>query len=129
MARRLTRLIDISRGHGIEPVFITQPSVFGEAVDPATGVDLGRASTYSWNGKTLWQILELYNDVVRNTARQQGVLLIDLAREMPKDSRYYYDTYHFSNAGCAQVAEILDRRLEPFLAARYPRLKAPHAAQ
>lgn len=126
---RLIRLLEISRENAIEPVLITQPSVFGEAIDPATGADLGRASTYALNGKTLWQILELYNDVVRTTALKQGVLLIDLAREMPKNSAYFYDSYHFTNAGCVQVAEILNKNLEPFLAKRYPQLKAPQALQ
>jgi hypothetical protein len=127
--RRLTRLMEISRENSIEPVLITQPSVFGEVIDPATGADLGRASTYELNGKTLWQQLELYNDVVRATALKQGVLLIDLAREMPKSSAYFYDTYHFTNGGCVRVAEIVDKRLEPFLEKRYPQLKAPQARQ
>lgn len=126
---RLTRLMEISRENSIEPVLITQPSVFGEVIDPATGADLGRASTYALNGKTLWQLLELYNDAVRTTALKQGVLLIDLAREMPKSSAYFYDTYHFTNAGCVQAADILAKTLEPFLEKRYPRLKAPRARQ
>jgi len=126
---RLTRLLEISRENSIEPVLITQPLVFGEVIDPATGVDLGRASTYALNGKTLWQLVELYNDVVRTTALKQGVLLIDLAREMPKSSAYFYDTYHFSNAGCVQVADILAKTLEPFLEKRYPQLKAQRARQ
>lgn len=125
--QRLTRLMEISRENSIEPVLITQPSVFGEVIDPATGADLGRASTYALNGKTLWQLLELYNDAVRTTALKQEVLLIDLAREMPKSSAYFYDTYHFSNAGCVEVAEILAKTLKPFLEERYPQLKAHRA--
>ncbi len=113
----------------MEPVLITQPSVFGEGVDPATGIDLERSSTYTLNGRTLWRLLELYNGVTRSTARQQGVELIDLAAEMPKDSTYYYDTYHYTNAGCARVAEIIDQHLEPFLAKEYPDLKARQASR
>lgn len=127
-AKRLTRLIAISRENGIEPVLITQPTAFGEVIDPVTGADLGRASAYALNGKTLWRVLELYNGVTRKIAAQQGVELIDLAAEMPKNSGYYYDTYHFSNAGCVRVAEIVDQRLEPFLEKRYPRFKAKSPA-
>ncbi len=127
--KRLTKLIEVCREHGMEPVLITQPSVFGEGRDPATGIDLGRASTYTLNGQTLWRLLELYNGVTRSTARQQGVELIDLAAEMPKDSTYYYDTYHYTNAGCARVAEIIDLHLEPFLAKEYPDLKARQASR
>ncbi len=123
-AQRLTRLIDLCRDNFIEPVFITQSTVFGEVIDPVTGKNLGRASTYGMNGKTLGEVLELYNDVLRNTARQQQVFVIDLAREMPKNTAYYYDTYHFSNAGCQKVAEIIDQRLEPVLAEKYPQFSA-----
>lgn len=128
LKRRLTRLIESCRENASEPVFITQPSVFGEVIDPATGAYLGQARAYGRNGKTLWRLLELYNDVVRNTAKSQGVAVIDLAREMPKSSEYYYDTYHFCNAGCVRVAEIIDRHLEPILTERYPQLKASQAA-
>jgi len=121
--KRLTSLIKICRENSLEPVFITQPLVFGEAIDPVTGVDLGKVGLQSLNGKTLWQILELYNQALRNTAAAHGVLLIDLAQEMPKTSEFFYDNYHFTNAGCVAVAKILDKGLEPFLGEKYPQLK------
>ena len=114
-AERLNILIEISRQNSIEPVLITQPSVFGDLIDPTTGSNLGRASTFGWNGKVLWQVLELYNDVVRNIAAEHHVGLIDLAREMPKRTEYYYDTYHFTNTGCQKVAEIVCQNLYPIL--------------
>lgn len=113
---RLTRLIELCREHSIEPVFITQPMVFGDLIDPFTGTDLAKAA----NGKVIWKILELYNGVVRNTAQQHQVYVIDLAKEMPKSTEYYYDTYHFTNAGCQQVAGIIDKHLAPFLAKKFP---------
>lgn len=114
-AERLNKLINISRENSIEPVLITQPSVFGDLIDPTTGINLARVSTTGWNGKVFWQILELYNDVVRNIAAERHVGLIDLAREMPKRTEYYYDTYHFTNIGCQKVAEIIFQHLYPFL--------------
>jgi lysophospholipase L1-like esterase len=125
-ARRLTRLIEVSRAHGMEPVFITQPMVFGEGIDPVTRIDLARVCPQNTDGKTLWQVLELYNQVVRDTAGEHGVLLIDLARKLPKTSAFFYDTYHFTNAGCAAVAEILAQVLEPFLAKKYPEFLNDH---
>ena len=56
-------------------------------------------------------------------AQRNGVLFIDLARELPRNSAYYYDYLHYTEAGAAQVAGIVDRDLEPFLAARYPSFK------
>jgi len=114
-AERLNRLMEICRLNSLKPVLITQPTVFGDLVDPTTGINLARANTYDWNGKVLWQILELYNDVVRNIAAEHHVELFDLAREMPKRMEYYYDTYHFSNTGCQKVAEIIYQRFYPLL--------------
>ena len=67
-AQRLTRLIDLSRRAGIEPVFITQPTVFGDLIDPATGANLATADSWDRNGKVLSEILELYNETLRQTA-------------------------------------------------------------
>ena len=67
-----------------------------------------------------WEVLELYNDVVRQRGREAGVLVIDLAREMPKNSAYYYDLMHYTNAGAALVADIVAAHLTPFLAKKFP---------
>lgn len=114
-AERLNKLMEISRENSIEPILVTQPSVFGDLVDPTTGINLARLNVFGWNGKVFWQILELYNDVVRKVAAEYQAGLIDLAREMPKKTEYYYDTYHFSNAGCPVVAEIIYQHLGPLL--------------
>jgi lysophospholipase L1-like esterase len=125
---RLTKLIELSRQNSIEPVFVTQPMVFGDVIDPVTGVNLARLTIYPINGETFWRILELYNEVLRNTAAKHHVYLIDLAREMPKSTEYFYDACHFSNAGCQVVAAIIDKHLEPFLAEKYPQyLLSNHA--
>jgi lysophospholipase L1-like esterase len=119
-AQRLRKLIALCRENGVEPVFITQPAVVGDLLDPITGTDLGKIESGNWNGKELWEILELYNDVLRETCRQHHVFLIELAREMPKSTEYYCDTYHFTNAGCKRVAAIISKHLSKFLAAKYP---------
>lgn len=45
--------------------------------------------------------------------------MIDLAREMPKSTRYYYDLLHFTNEGAEKVAEIIHEKLCPYLAKKY----------
>ena len=46
--------------------------------------------------------------------------MIDLARELPRNSAYYYDFLHYTEPGAAAVAGILDRHLAPWLAQRFP---------
>jgi lysophospholipase L1-like esterase len=119
--KRLEKLITICREHQIIPVFLTQPVLYGTSVDPSTGVNLGhKFVAKDMNGATAWEVLELYNDVTRQVGREQGVLVIDLAREMPKDSRYYFDLMHYTNAGADKVADIIDAQLTPFLAQKFP---------
>jgi hypothetical protein len=118
---RLERLIFICREHNIMPVLLTQPVLYGEGVDEAGGVDLShRFVAKDMDGATAWQVLELYNGVTREVGREQGVLVIDLAREMPKNSLYYFDPMHYTNAGAARMAEIIAARLTPVLAKKFP---------
>jgi lysophospholipase L1-like esterase len=123
-AARVEKLIRISRDHGIEPVFITQPTLYGPGVDPVTGVNLATIRLGNHlNGELMFKIVNLYNDVTRQEAQKNRVLLIDLAQEMPRNSAYYYDYLHYTEPGAAEVAAIIDRHLAPWLARRYPAFK------
>ena len=129
---RVEGLVDRCRQGGIEPVLITQPALYGNGVDPTTKVFLATLEVdpeRGLYGSLAWTLLESYNDVLRDVGRQKGVLVVDLAREMPKDSRYYYDFIHFNNEGSAKVALLVSEALCPLLEARFPtHLKAPCAA-
>jgi lysophospholipase L1-like esterase len=123
-AQRLEKLVKVCRDHGIEPIFITQPTLYGPGVDPVTGVDLAAVKLgEDLNGGLMFQAVDLYNGVTRQVAKQHGVLLIDLARELPRNSAYYYDYLHYTEPGAAAVAGIIDAQLSPFLASRYPSFK------
>jgi lysophospholipase L1-like esterase len=117
---RIETLIQQCREIEAVPILLTQPTLFGPARDPETGVDLARMAVGQLNGDVQWQILELYNSTTREVAREQDVPLVDLAQQLPKDSRYYYDYYHFTNAGAAQVAVLVERELTPILARAFP---------
>jgi lysophospholipase L1-like esterase len=119
--KRLEKLLSICREHNIMPVLVTQPVLYGNVVDPTTGVNLGhKFVAKDMDGATAWKVLELYNDVTRQVGLDHGVLVIDLARQMPKDSRYYYDLMHYTNGGAEKVADIIAAQLTPFLARTFP---------
>ncbi len=118
--RRIEQLIETTRSCGSEPVLITQPALYGPGKDEPTGVDLGAIAVGELNGSAMWDILESYNDVTREVGRDEEVLVVDLAAEMPKNSDLYYDFLHFSNAGAKVVAEILADRLTPSLQTKFP---------
>ncbi len=119
--KRLKKLVNLSRSNRIKPVFVTQPEVFGDVVDDVTKRYLGNLEAANgMNGNFHWEILELYNDITREVGKEENILVIDLAREMPKSTRYFYDGIHYGNKGAQKVAEIIDKNLTPFLAKEYP---------
>lgn len=75
------------------------------------------------SGKCAWQVLQLYNDEVRKICAEKRVEMIDLAKLMPKNSLYFYDEAHFTNAGTEKVAEIINEALDPWLANTFPGFK------
>jgi hypothetical protein len=117
-ASRVAAIVDECRSHGIEPILVTQPGLYGDAVDPATGVDLSTLQVKgAANGRLWWRVQELYNDVTRQTARARGIVLVDAARELPKDSRLFYDFMHFTNEGAAKLGDLVADGMESRLRA------------
>ncbi len=109
---RLEKLAATARAAGIEPVFITQPMLWGAGVDPSTGVNLETVKIDDGkNGKLYWRMLEFYNDQTRILGREKGVAVIDMARAMPKDSKYFYDGIHLSKEGAVKFAELAGSEL------------------
>ena len=115
-AERLNAIVELCRRNGIEPVFTTQPALYGDAIDPVTGVDLATIQVQgAANGRLWWRVLERYNDAMRRVAADHRVLLVDAAVEMPKDSSLYYDFVHFTNDGATRLGGLVADHLEPFL--------------
>ncbi len=118
---RVAAIVETCRRNGIDPVLVTQPAVFGDAIDPVTGVNLARVQVRGpANGKLWWRVQEMYNDVTRGVAADQHVLLVDAAHDLPKDSRFFYDFIHFTNEGAARLGDLIADRLEPYLQPRRP---------
>jgi lysophospholipase L1-like esterase len=115
-ARRLRLLIGLLRDGGTLPVFLTQPTVVGVARDPTTGKDLARLQ----DGLFWYKSLEIFNDTMRQVALAEDAYLIDLASTMPKDTKYYWDPIHYTDAGAAKVAEIAAAGILPYLEHKFP---------
>jgi len=118
---RLETLLHLCKENHILPVLVTQPALYGYAIDDVTGVDLSQVRVRKGiNGGFYWDILEINNAVTRKVAQKEGVFLIDLAREMPKSSKYYYDLIHYDNLGAEKVGTIVYQHLYPYLAGKFP---------
>lgn len=119
---RLKSLIDTSRQNGIEPVLATQPLMCGKGKDPETGTDLELMPTGDEfvNCAVKWQILEMYNDAARRLAALEKVTLADVAIQLPKSSRNFYDIYHYTAPGAEALAEYIYRDICPAMAKLAP---------
>jgi hypothetical protein len=127
---RLEALVELCLGQGTLPVLVTQPALFGAGRDDVTGTDLATLSVAAalgwgsvgerWNGAMAWALLESYNDVTRSLSAELEVPLIDLARRLPKSSRFYYDEIHFTDAGAAEIGKIVSSELCQVLGSRLP---------
>jgi lysophospholipase L1-like esterase len=114
-AERLRLIIRLLRDNQITPVLITQPTLAGRGRDPTTGRDVSLLLL----GEFLYEALEIFNSTMRQVAKSEKVYLIDLAGLMPKDSQYYFDLLHYTDAGARKIAELLASRFLPFLQHNY----------
>ncbi|HWS48739.1 MAG TPA: SGNH/GDSL hydrolase family protein [Candidatus Methanoperedens sp.] len=115
---RLERLVLLTKSYSIHPILVTQPAVYGFGVDDVTGIDLGNIPIVEFtepgvtrSGKDKWMILQKYNEVTREVSSEFGIPLIDLAMEMPKSTKYFYDYIHFTEEGAQKVGEIVTKNL------------------
>jgi hypothetical protein len=115
-AARLRAIIRLLRDGETTPVLITQPTVTGIGYDPTTGKDLARLD----HGLYWYQAFEMFNNTMRHAAETENVYLSDLARMMPKDTKYYWDRVHYTDAGSKKVAQLVARGLLPYLTQKFP---------
>jgi lysophospholipase L1-like esterase len=122
--KRIDKLMNECRKNHIVPILVTQPLLFGYGTDSLTKVDLATIKTGdNQNGELYWKKIEVYNDALRTYATSKNIALVDLAREMPKNSLYFYDAMHFTKEGCKQVAQILFLHLSELFSSKSPTLE------
>ncbi len=105
----LKSIIGVARAHGIDLVFVTQPSSWNSRVDP-------KAAEWHWMTyregvrypeEWMDEALEKYNDVMRRLGGENGIPVFDLARGVKKSLQFFYDDCHFNVAGARYVGEEL----------------------
>jgi len=111
--KRLIKLIQSTKLYGIRPVLLTHPILLGKGIDPTTGVDLEKIKWNNVSGKSWGALFKIYNDVIRKVAKQENIILIDLANLLPVDSKYHYDAWHYTILGNEKVSDILSEELIP----------------
>lgn len=112
---RVSEMAEICRANKIIPVFVTQPALYADTIDASTGVNLATVKVGDKSGLLCHKLLETYNETMRKVAAEKKVLFIDLAQQLPHDSKYYYDYIHYTDAGNKKIAEIMNAQLKEYL--------------
>ena len=121
--RRLEKLVVQCQGLKIRVVLITQPTLFGVGVDDRLEVDLETVKIGEVDGWTQWRLLQQYNQITAEVGDELDVPVLEMADQVPKSSRYYYDLLHYTNDGAELLATLVHTELTPILSDWYPDLK------
>lgn len=111
-ARNVTSLIGLCTAHDIQPLFVTQPTMFTATPSAAElavywGCHDGRRGISAAN---LVALLDHANEHLEATCAARGVACVDAASRMPHGFTAFYDQVHLNENGARLFAEQL---LEP----------------
>jgi hypothetical protein len=111
-AMNLQSFIYLCQARNITPVLMTMSSRFKGQPDPniletfqSTGSDYGQFK----------ELFDLFNAAIVNKARENNIMVIDLAREIPQENDFMYDIVHYTEKGARRTAEIISDRLAPLM--------------
>jgi lysophospholipase L1-like esterase len=107
--RRILKLfVGVTKASGAVPVLMTQANRIENNPDFTTN-----RGDENFN-RTYRKLYLEFQNITRQVAKEENVLLIDLASAVPNgDSKYLYDSVHFNNEGSQFVAEIIAKKLKP----------------
>lgn len=106
--QRLIAMAERIHAMGAVPIFVTQPR--GD-YRVEGGKVLGIVTTDGLNGVDQYRLLAEYNQVTREVCRDQGLLCLDLAREVTFDKGDFYDYLHTTPSGAAKIGRWLHGKL------------------
>ncbi len=117
----LSIFISICRAKKIYPVLMTQANRFKEKpdkdiLDYVSVRELQSGVTY----EEYVGVYESFNMAVRRIGREEGVMVIDLEREIPKENEYMTDPVHLSEHGSELAAQIITSQLNDLVASWPP---------
>jgi len=119
--QNLKRIIELGRSMDIQVVLMTQPSLYRDTPywdGIVGGMYWIRKLKGQVSAATLWKFLDAYNRELMDVCREEEVACLDLAREIPGHFKFFYDVFHFTEAGADLVAD----KISAFLLEHVPEL-------
>jgi lysophospholipase L1-like esterase len=101
--------INIAKAKNIIPVLMTQANRIENDPEFTT-------KRHDPNLDKIYRDLYIkFNNIIRQTAAEEHILLIDLAAEVPKSDKYIYDKVHVNKDGSILESEIITKALNSYL--------------
>lgn len=125
--RNLKTLIELARLDSTQVILLSQPNLFSEEMgDEAKRVcsmvnKEAVGPGQQWDFATAIRGMRLYNNLIREVAREEGALFIDLEREIPKTLTWFFDEVHYKDTTFNIIGTALGREI-----ARSGLLNAPN---
>ncbi len=112
----LQTFINICTARRITPVLMTQFNRYKADPDPKIREAMaGFEKDSRISARQFKEIYDRFNAAVVEVGRQNGVLVIDLARLVPQESAYMYDVVHLNTAGSQLAARLISDKLQPLV--------------
>jgi lysophospholipase L1-like esterase len=110
---RIETLVELSRGYGIRPIFVTQPTLWDENLSE-------RGRSLLWLGDITGSDflsaragrlgIDRYNAALLGACRRMDVECID-TESMNGAERFFFDDFHFTEAGARELARLVSEHL------------------
>ncbi len=102
----LRTFINICKTRNIIPVLMTQANRFKEIPDPVIVASINEFSgKHGITYKELKEIYDMFNQKIREIGKKENITVINLAKEVPQDKSYMYDSVHLIDNGCNSCIE------------------------
>lgn len=111
----LQEFADVCKANNIQLVLISEVILFGEERDLVSDVHLENIRIGDINGRTEALLLKQYNKTTYEIAEINQLPFINLSARLPKDSRFFYDGFHFTNEGAEMVSTIILDESKPLI--------------
>ena len=108
----LQSFIYLCKARNIIPIIMTMSSRFKEKPDKIvadavkdTGVDY----------RQFKDIFDTFNESIRKKAKENNIIVIDLAKKIPQEKEFMYDVVHHTDNGSIKTAEVISEQLAPLV--------------
>ena len=101
--------INSARAWNIKAVLMTQPNMF--LLNDDQQRNLYNAKPQPIDYESFIELYSIFNEIIREVASENNIFLIDLEKELPKGSSFFYDSIHLNDSGNFIAADIISNKI------------------